>query len=69
MNRYPAVVYLGSAILGKVGAEMMLTDPFVVKTMNPPAVLIYAAEALAIASILAAGRSLSERERKARTAE
>lgn len=69
MNRYPAVVYLGSAILGKVGAEMMLTDPFIVRTMEPPAVVIYGTEALAIAAILAAGRFLSERERKARTAE
>jgi YjbE family integral membrane protein len=69
MDRYPAVVYLGSAVLGKVGAEMMLTDPFVVKTMNPPAGLIYGAEALAIAGILAAGRFLSERTRKARTVE
>ena len=69
MNRYPTVVYLGSAVLGKVGAEMMLTDPFIVRTMHPPAVLTYAAEALAIAGILAGGRLLSERERKARTAQ
>ena len=59
MDRYPAVVYLGSAILGKVGAEMMLTDPFVVRTLHPPQVLIYGAEALAIFGILTAGRFLS----------
>ena len=63
MNRYPIVVYLGSAILGKVGAEMMLTDPFIVRTLHPPAGITYAAEALAIAGILAAGRFLSERTR------
>jgi YjbE family integral membrane protein len=68
MDRYPAVVYLGAAVLGKVGAEMMLTDPFVLKMMHPPAGLTYVAEALAIASILAAGRFLSERTRKARVA-
>jgi YjbE family integral membrane protein len=66
MDRYPAVVYLGSAILGKVGAEMMITDPFVVRTMHPPAALTYVAESLAIAGILIAGRFLSERTRKAR---
>jgi len=69
MDRYPAVVYLGSAILGKVGAEMMLTDPFVVRTLHPPPVLTYGAEALAIFSILAAGKFLSERTRLSGTAE
>jgi YjbE family integral membrane protein len=69
MDRYPAVVYLGSAVLGKVGAEMMLTDRFIVRTLHPPAALTYGAEALAIAGILAAGRFLSERTRKARAIE
>jgi YjbE family integral membrane protein len=63
LDRYPAVVYLGSAILGKVGAEMMLTDPYVGKTMHPSEALIYGAEVLAIIGILAAGKFLSERTR------
>ena len=29
MDRYPILIYLGSAILGKVSAEMILTDAFV----------------------------------------
>lgn len=29
MEKYPAVIYLGAAILGKVGGEMIITDPFV----------------------------------------
>lgn len=65
MDRYPAVVYLGSAVLGKVGAEMMLTDPYVIKTMHPTEAFIYGAEAIAILGILAAGRFLSERTRAA----
>jgi YjbE family integral membrane protein len=69
MDRYSAVVYLGAAVLGKVGAEMMLTDPFVVRTMHPPAELTYGAEVLAIVGILAAGRLLIERTRKARSTE
>ena len=63
MDRYPAVVYLGAAVLGKVGAEMMLTDPFVVRMMRPPAALTYVAEGLAIAGILGAGKFISERTR------
>jgi len=65
MNRYPMVVYLGSGILGKVGAEMMLTDPYVVKILHPSEALIYGAEVVAIIGILAAGRFLSERTRTA----
>jgi YjbE family integral membrane protein len=68
MDRYPAVVYLGSAVLGKVGVEMMLTDPFIVKTVHPPQAFLYAAEGLAIVGILAVGRFLSERTHKARLA-
>jgi YjbE family integral membrane protein len=29
MDRFPIIVWLGAAILGRVGAEMMVTDPFV----------------------------------------
>jgi hypothetical protein len=60
MDRYPAVVYLGSAVLGKVGAEHALGS-FVVKML--PAGLTYVAEGLASAGILVAGRFLSERTR------
>jgi len=67
MDRYPAVVYLGSAVLGKVGAEMMLTDPYVARTLHPTEGLIYGAEVLAIIGILAAGRFLSERTRTAKS--
>ena len=29
MDRYPVVIYLGAGILGKVGGDMALTDPWV----------------------------------------
>jgi YjbE family integral membrane protein len=69
MDRYPVILYLGAAILGRVGAEMMLTDPFVLKTLHPAAGFTYGIEGMAIFGILAAGRFFSERTRKARTAE
>ncbi|NCO59214.1 TerC family protein, partial [bacterium] len=28
MDKYPIIIYIGAAILGKVGGEMMITDPF-----------------------------------------
>jgi YjbE family integral membrane protein len=30
MDKYPIIIYIGAAILGKVGGEMILTDPFTV---------------------------------------
>lgn len=69
MDRYSAILYIGAAVLGKVGAEMICTDPFVIRTIHPGEGFIYGVEGVAIFGILAAGRLLSERTRKARTAE
>ena len=35
MARYKIIVFIGAAILGKVGGEMILTDPFVSKELMP----------------------------------
>ncbi|HOV86925.1 MAG TPA: TerC family protein [Syntrophobacteraceae bacterium] len=36
MDRYPIILWLGAAVLGKVGGEMMITDPWVRGLLNPP---------------------------------
>jgi predicted tellurium resistance membrane protein TerC len=36
MDRYPIVIWLGAGILGRVAAEMILGDPWVVANVNPP---------------------------------
>jgi YjbE family integral membrane protein len=59
MDRYPWTLYLGAAILGKVGGEMMVTDPFVIRHLHPSQTALYAVEGLAIIGILAAGRIAS----------
>ena len=64
MDRFPVIVYLGGAILGKVGAEMVLTDPFVSRTLHPAQWVIWAAEVAVIAAILAAGKLLNGRRRE-----
>jgi len=63
MDRYPVIVYLGVAILGQVGAGMMLTDPFIRRTLHPSQTLTWAAEAVAIAAVLAGGKYLSGKRR------
>ena len=63
MDRYPWTMYLGAAILGKVGGEMMITDPFVLRTLHVSQTMSYAAEAAAMAGILVAGRILTAKRR------
>jgi YjbE family integral membrane protein len=58
MDKYPLTMYLGAAILGKVGGDMMLADAFVRKQLNPSDGLRYAVEAVLIAAVLVAGRLL-----------
>jgi YjbE family integral membrane protein len=62
MDRYPATLYLGAAILGKVGAEMTLTDGFVIRTLHPTQGIVYAAEAIAIAGVLIVSTAISKRK-------
>jgi YjbE family integral membrane protein len=65
MGRFPVVVYGGAAILGKVAAEMILTDPFVQARVPVGPWVVYAAEAVFAAAIVLMGWLLSRR-RKAR---
>jgi YjbE family integral membrane protein len=59
MDRYPVMMYLGAAILGKVGAEMMLTDGFVVRTLHPAPWVIYTGEGVAVLGVLAASKFMA----------
>jgi len=36
MDRYPIILWAGAAVLGKVGGEMMITDPWIYKLLLPP---------------------------------
>ena len=35
MDKYPIILYIGAAILGRVGGEMIITDPVVVSWLAP----------------------------------
>jgi YjbE family integral membrane protein len=45
MDRFPVIIYLGAAVLGRVAGEMMITDPFVHKLLHPGKVLEYGVQA------------------------
>jgi len=56
MNRYPATIYLGAAILGKVGGDMILRDPFAVNLLHPTDPMRYAVDAVLVVAIIVLGR-------------
>ena len=61
MNRFPATVFLGVGILGQVGADMVLSDPSLVRAFHPSAALRWGIEAAVVAVLLAAGWIRSRR--------
>ncbi len=61
MDRYPVIVWIGAGILGKVGAEMILTDPFVGGRLHPTHVAIYATEVVMAVGVIVVGKVWSKR--------
>lgn len=62
MNRFPAMIYIGVAILGQVGADMVLTDPSLVRSFHPSAALRFGIEAVVVAALLIAGWFRAKRQ-------
>lgn len=61
MDRYPIIVLVGAAILGKVGAEMILTDPWLAQRIHVPAFAEYALQALFAVGVVVIGKALRKR--------
>ena len=51
MDKYPIILWAGAAILGKVGGEMMITDPWIHGLLNPPKWVEYAVMAFFVAFV------------------
>lgn len=56
MDRYPVIIYAGAAVLGKVAAEMVLTDPVVARLITLPGRTLWIAEAATAAGVIVAGK-------------
>jgi YjbE family integral membrane protein len=65
MDRYPVIIYIGSAILGKVAADMILTDRLIEDTFHPTAWLVHSAEVALAAGVILAALGLRRRKRTA----
>jgi YjbE family integral membrane protein len=56
MDRYPIIIYLGAAVLGRVGGEMIMTDPIVVSYLEPSKTLQYVVEATLAVGVIVVGK-------------
>ncbi|HBG93579.1 MAG: tellurium resistance protein TerC [Nitrospirae bacterium RIFOXYB2_FULL_43_5] len=56
MDKYPIIIYIGAAVLGKVGGEMMITDPFTVGILNPSKFAVYSVEVIFAIGVILAGK-------------
>ncbi len=56
MDRYPIIIYIGAAILGRVAAEMIFTDPFVERWLSLPTWFKYAMEVLFAFGVIGVGK-------------
>jgi YjbE family integral membrane protein len=56
IDEYPIVLYIGAAMLGKVGGEMIITDPVMANFLAPSECFIYLAEGLVAVSVILVGR-------------
>jgi len=57
MDKYPIIIYIGAAILGRVGGEMIITDPFIVETFHPSIIIQYGIEIFFTIGVLVAGKT------------
>jgi len=61
MDRFPFIVWLGAAILGRVGGDMIVADKWLLHYLQPSAVLDLAAQAGGASVVLLAGWALRSR--------
>ncbi|MCU0596369.1 MAG: TerC family protein [Desulfobacterota bacterium] len=63
MDRYPIILYIGAAILGKVGGEMMITDPFIENLLHPSRAVEYGVMIFFVLFVLGVAKLLIKRKR------
>ncbi len=63
MDRYPIILWIGAAVLGKVGGQMVVTDPWVKGLFAVPKWGEYAAMAVGVAFVVLFSKWLISRRR------
>lgn len=65
MDRYPIILYIGAAILGKVGGEMLITDPIVRSWLHPSKIVEYSIMVFCTVAVVAVGQFILARRKVA----
>lgn len=55
MDKFPVIVFIGAALLGRVAAHMIVTDAFIIQRFSPTLRFQYAVEAAATMGVVAIG--------------
>lgn len=64
MDRYPVLVWIGGAILGKVAGGMVVRDPWIIRLLHPPEQTAMLGEAAGAAMVVLLGWALRARRQK-----
>jgi len=56
MDKYPVIIYIGAALLGKIGGQMIITDPIISRFITPTPLIIYSVEIACAAAVIFVGR-------------
>jgi len=62
LDRFPILIYIGSAILGRVGGDMMITDPWVHKQLQPSQAMEIGVQVFFAVAVLIVGKLLARRK-------
>lgn len=65
MDRYPVVLWLGAAILGQVAGEMIITDPWVDRLLEPSHAASVGVQVFFVAAVLGVGMMARSRKKPA----
>jgi YjbE family integral membrane protein len=62
MDRYPIIVTLGAAVLGRVAGDMISSDAFIEKTLHPSAVTCYVVQGVFTVGVIVVGKLWMKRK-------
>ena len=62
MDKYPVIITIGSAVLGKVAGEMIITDPWIHKTLLPSHATEIAVKVIFAVGVVVVGKLLLRRK-------
>ena len=69
MNRYPALIFFGAGVLGKVAGDMIVTDPFVERTVPLSLFAHYLVDAILAVALVVTGFLLHRRSARPKSSD